>query len=64
MTSWPQLPTNKPFSMTGPALEEQLQQAFSPWGKATGLVSDETGLLVAFEGGIQIKFIPASVQFG
>jgi len=49
--------------MTGPALEEQLQQAFSPWGKATGLVSDETGLLVAFEGGIQIKFIPASVQF-
>ena len=50
--------------MKGPALEEQLQQAFSPWGKATGLVSDETGLLVAFEGGIQIKFIPASVQFG
>ena len=64
MTSWPQLPPNKPFSMKGPALEEQLQQVFSPWGKATGLVSDETGLLVAFEGGIQIKFIPASVQFG
>lgn len=64
MTSWPQLPPGKPFSMNGPVLEEQLQQAFSPWGKATGLVSDETGLLVAFEGGIQIKFIPASVQFG
>lgn len=56
-------PMGTPY--VGKPITQELLDLFSPWGRVTGIiVADNRGLDVSFDGGMLIRFIPASVQFG
>lgn len=56
-------PMGTPY--VGKPITDELRALFSPWGDVEGIiVADDRGLDVSFKGGMLIRFIPASVQFG
>lgn len=65
MTEFPTFNPVKPEVVQGSPISDDMRLLFSPWGVPTGVaVWDEKGIVVVFEGGLQITFAPREVQFG
>lgn len=53
------------YPLTGSPLTEALCKVFSPWGTVKGVwVTDQSGIVAEFQGGLQLKFIPTIIGFG